>query len=74
MFSVGLEQDTYDYTFDIRNCSMRGNKRNYTWTNNSITEKTAIAKAKEFMKSSFFKGKIFDKYGEPIVMYKNTNG
>lgn len=74
MFSVGLEEGIFDYTFDMRNCSMRGNKRNYVWTNNSVTEKTAIAKAKEFMRSSFFKGKIFDKYGEPIVMYKNTNG
>lgn len=74
MFSVGLEEDTFDYTFDMRNCSMRGTKRNYTWTNNAVTEKTALAKAKEFMKSSFFKGKIFDKYGEPIVMYRNTNG
>ncbi len=74
MFSVGLEEGTFDYTFDMRNCSMRGNKRNYVWTNTAVTEKTAIAKAKEFMKSSFFKGKVFDKYGEPIVMYKNSNG
>jgi len=55
MFSVGLEEGIFDYTFDMRNCSMRGNKRNYVWTNNSVTEKTAIAKAKEFMRSSFFK-------------------
>lgn len=74
MFSVGLEEGIFDYTFDMRNCSMRGNKRNYTWTNNSINEKQALAKAKEFMRNSFFKGKLFDKYWEPIVMYKNTNG
>jgi hypothetical protein len=26
MFSVGLEEGTFDYTFDMRNCSMRGTK------------------------------------------------
>lgn len=74
MFSVGLEEGTFDYTFDVRNCSMRGNKRNYTWTGNPISEKDAIEKAKEFIGSSFFKDKIYSKYGDPIVMYRNTNG
>lgn len=74
MFSVGLEEGTFDYTFDVRNCSMRGNKRNYTWTNNPITEKSALAKAKDFIGNSFFKDKIYSKYGDPIVMYRNTNG
>ncbi len=74
MFSVGLEEGTFDYTFDMRNCSMRGNKRNYVWSNKAITEKDALAKAKSFMGSSFFNGKIYEKVGEPIVMYRNTNG
>lgn len=74
MFSVGLEEGTFDYTFDMRNCSMRGNKRNYTWTATPITEKDALAKAKAFIGSSFFKDKIYSKYGDPIVMYRNTNG
>lgn len=73
MFSVWLEEGIFDYTFDMRNCSMRWNKRNYVWSNNSVTEKTALDKAKEFMNTSFFKDKIYDKYGEPIVMYRNTN-
>ncbi len=74
MFSVGLEEGTFDYTFDMRNCSMRGSKRNYVWTAKAISEKDAIAKAKEFMKNSFFNGKIYGKYWDPIVTYKNSNG
>jgi len=73
MFSVWLEEWTFDYTFDMRNCSMRWSKRNYVWSNNSVTEKDALTKATAFMKNEFFKGKIFSKYWEPIVIYKNTN-
>ena len=74
MFSVGLEEGDFDYTFDMRNCSMRGNKKNSTWSNKAVTEKDALAKAKEFMKKSFFKDKVYAKYGDPIVTNKNGNG
>lgn len=74
LFSVGTQEWLYDYNFDLRNCSMRGNKKNNKWTNNSLTEKEALTKAKEFMKQSFFKNKVFGNYGDPIVIAKNRDG
>ena len=48
------------YNFDIKNCSLRGNKvqANYTYTR-SLTEKEALAFAENFMQTSYLKDKVF---------------
>lgn len=44
---------------------------NYT---KSLTEKEAFALADAFMKTSYLKDKIFSQFGQPFVVYKNSNG
>ena len=71
--SVSIGEDTYDYTFDFRNCSLRGNKRDNKWTNTSLTETQALEKAKVFLKSSNLAKKLYAQYGAPIVLSRNGN-
>jgi len=75
IFSVGLQEGDYEYTFDVRNCSLRGNKvnTNYNYTK-SLTEKEALAFADAFMKTSYLKDKVFNQVGAPIIVYRNSNG
>jgi len=75
LFSIWLEENGYEYNFDVKNCSLWGNKVNinYTYTK-SLTEKQALAFADEFMKTSYLKDKAFYQLGKPIVMYRNSNG
>lgn len=75
LFSVGVEEGGYEYNFDIKNCSLRGNKvqANYTYTR-SLTEKEALAFAENFMQTSYLKDKVFYQLGKPFVLYKNSNG
>ncbi len=75
IFSVGLTEGDFDYTFDVRNCSLRGNKTNANYNyNKTLTEKEAFALANEFMTTSYLKDKIFTQVGQPFVVYKNSNG
>lgn len=75
IFTVGLTEGDYEYTFDVRNCSLRGNKvnANYNYTK-SITEQEALVFADIFMKTSYLKDKVFNQVGKPIIVYKNSNG
>jgi len=75
LFSVGIEESWYEYTFDVKNCSLRGNKvdANYAY-NKTLTEKEALAFAEAFMKDWFLKDKVFYKLGKAFVLYKNSNG
>jgi len=75
IFTVWLSEGDYEYTFDVRNCSLRANKvsANYNSTK-SITEKEALVFADAFMKTSYIKDKIFNQVGKPIIVYKNSNG
>ena len=73
MFSIGVSDAGFDYNFDLRNCSLWGNKIIQQPTNKSITEAQAIAIAKTFMGSKYLTQKIFSQYGAPIVIAKNNN-
>ena len=75
LFSVGIEESWYEYTFDVKNCSLRGNKidANYNYTK-TLTEKEALAFAETFMKNWFLKDKVFYQLGKAFVLYKNSNG
>jgi hypothetical protein len=75
LFSLWLEENGYEYTFDIKNCSLRGNKVdvNYNYTK-SLTEKEALASAEAFMTTAFLKDKVFYQLGKAFVLYKNSNG
>ncbi|MEI6774150.1 MAG: hypothetical protein WCL18_05105 [bacterium] len=70
-----MEENGYEYTFDIKNCSLRGNKvnANYSYVK-SLTEKEALAFADAFMQTSYLKDKTFYQLGTPFVLYKNSNG
>ena len=71
--SISVGEEIFDYSFDFRNCSMRGNKRNTVWSNKPIKEAAALAIAKEFMSNKYFGKKVFNQYGTPIVIYRNGN-
>jgi len=75
LFSVGLEENGYEYNFDIKNCSLRANKinTNYSYTK-SLTEKQALVFAEAFIKDNYLKDKVYFQVGKPIVVYKNSNG
>ncbi|MEI7919568.1 MAG: hypothetical protein WCH65_05205 [bacterium] len=75
IFSIGLEENGYEYNFDIKNCSLRANKvnANYSYTK-SLTEKQALAFAEAFMKDSYLKDKVYSQLGKPVVVYKSSNG
>ena len=74
LLTIWLEEWSYEYTFDIRNCSLRGNKINTNYTyNKSLTEVEALAFADTFIKATFIKDKVFNQFGKPFVLYKNTN-
>ncbi len=75
LFTLWLEEAWYEYTFDLRNCSLRWNKVNANYSyNKSLTETEALALADRFMKTSFIKDKVFNQLGKPFVIYKNSNG
>ena len=73
MFSIGLNQDGFDYNFDLRNCSLRGAKVNQQWSGKPVTEAQALAAAKAFMGSQYLANKIFTQYGAPIIIARNNN-
>lgn len=75
LFSIWLEESWYEYTFDIKNCSLRWNRvdANYSY-NKSLTEKEALAFAENFMRTAFLKDKVFYQLGKPFVLYRNSNG
>ena len=75
LFSIWLEENGYEYTFDVKNCSFYGNKVNMNYNySKSLTEKEALALAETFMQSSYFKDKVFYQLGKPFVLYKYSNG
>jgi len=75
IFTVGLTEGDYEYTFDVRNCSLRANKSNANYNYiKSITEQEALALADAFMKTNYLKDKVFNQVGKPIIVYKNSNG
>ena len=75
LFSLGLEENGYEYNFDIKNCSLRANKVNNTYNyTKSLTEKQAMDLADAFMKNSYLKDKVYYQLGKPFVAYKNSNG
>lgn len=73
VFSIGASDNNFDYTFDLRSCSLRGSKTNQQNTSTSLTEAQALKAAKDFMASKFLTKKIFSQYWDPIVISKNTN-
>ena len=73
ILSLGIQEGSYEYTFDIRNCSLWWNKANATYTyTKSLTEKQALAFADSFMKTSYLKDKIFTQVGAPIIISRNN--
>ena len=75
LFSVGIEANGFEYTFDIKNCSLRANKVNNTYNYaKSLTEQQALDFAAAFMKDSYLKDKVYYQLGKPFVMYRNSNG
>lgn len=71
--SISVGEDIFDYNFDFKNCSLRGNKRDYTRSNKPLTEDQALTFAKNFMKSGYLSKKVFAQYGAPVVLSKNGN-
>ena len=75
LFSVGIENNGFEYTFDIKNCSLRANKANNTYNySKSLTEQEALNFAAAFMKGSYLKDKVYYQLGKAFVVYKNSNG
>jgi len=74
IFSLGIQEDTFEYTFDMKNCTLYGNliDNTYNYTK-SLTEKQALAFADTYIKKTFFKDKIFLQIGAPIIVYRNNN-
>lgn len=73
MFSVWVEEGEFDFSFDLRNCSMRWNKRSQNNDYRSLTEKKAFEYAENFIKNPYLKWKIFDQLDKPILLYRNSN-
>ena len=73
IFSIGASDNNFDYTFDLKSCSLRGSKTNQQTTSTLLTEAQALKAAKEFMASKYLTKKIFAQYGDPIILSKNTN-
>lgn len=75
LFSVGIEANGFEYTFDIKSCSLRANKANNTYNyTKSLSEQQALDFAAAFMKDSYLKDKVYYQLGKPFVAYKNSNG
>lgn len=75
LFSVGIEANGFEYTFDMKNCSLRANKVNNTYNySKSLTEQQALDSAAVFMKDSYLKDKVYYQLGKAFVVYKNSNG
>jgi hypothetical protein len=75
LFSLWLEENGYEYTFDFKSCSLRGNKVNANYNyNKTLTEKEALAFAEAFMQTWYLKDKVFYQLGKPFVLYRNSNG
>lgn len=75
LFSVGIESNGFEYTFDMKNCSLRANKLNNTYNySKSLTEQQALDFATVFMKDSYLKDKVYYQLGTPFIVNKNSNG
>ena len=75
LFSVGVEANGFEYTFDMKNCSLRANKSNTTYNySKSLTEQEALDFAAAFMKDSYLKDKVYYQLGKPFILYKNSSG
>lgn len=57
--SIGLDENDMSYSFDFTNCSLRGNKKDVQWSNKDITEDRGMMTAKNFLKSSKLKNRVF---------------
>ena len=75
VFSLWLEESGYEYTFDVKNCSLRANKvlNTYNYTK-SLTEAQALDFADSFMKNTSLKDKVYYQLGKPFILYRNSNG
>ena len=70
-----MQQGDYEYTFDIKNCSLWGNRVNATYTyTKSLTEKQALTSVDKFMQDTFLKDKVFYQLGKPIILSRNNYG
>lgn len=74
IYNLWLEEWSFEYNFDIRNCSLRWNRINNTYQyTKSLTEEKAIEYASKFIQDSYLKGKVFYQLGTSIVLSKNSN-
>jgi hypothetical protein len=75
IFSIGVQEGDFEYTFDLKNCALRGNKMDNTYNyTQSLTEAQALSFAAAFVQNSYLKDKTFYKLGKPFVLYRNSNG
>jgi len=76
IFSIWLEQNWYDVTYDMKSCSLWGNKTNYNYNNElkALSEEQAINFVNKFLASKMLDWKIYNKLWKPVIMYKNSNG
>lgn len=75
IFSLGVTDTKFDYTFDLRNCSLYGYKTNAVYGNaQTLTEAQALQIANEFMKQDSIKNKTYNKFGKPVILYRNGGG
>lgn len=74
VYSLWVEEWDFEFNFDIRNCSLRGNKVNNTYQyNKSVTETQALDFASKFIQTPYLKDKLFYQLGKPVIVYKNSN-
>lgn len=75
MLSIGLQEGEYEYTFDFRNCSLYGNKKDANRSNQkSVTEQKALEFANAFIKSAYLKDKVYSQLGKPMIVWRNSGG
>ena len=75
LFSVGIENNGFEYSFDMKNCALQANKTNNSSSySKSLTEQEALDFAAAFMKDSYLKDKVYYQLGKPFILYKNSNG
>lgn len=73
IFSIGVSEGEYEFTYDLKNCSMYGYRINYNYTSQTLTEEEALKIAKDYIKTTAITEKVFGKIGDPVIMYKNGN-
>lgn len=73
IFSIWVTEGQYEFTYDLKNCSMYGYKINYNYSSQTLSEEEALKIAKDYIKTAAITDKVFGKIGDPIIMYKNGN-